>query len=169
MATLGTTATDGTGSYAAINLLVVSGPYTAPTNGTLGSISMSVNSFASSTPIRGVVFNDSSGTPSTLVGATAEATITGNGVKTVSITGSLVSGHAYWLGFWNSTPGYQIDYIATGNNQFQTLTYASTGDPSPGSWSSSADDYVVYVTYTVPGTTFAQAVSASIGVKAPRS
>ena len=99
MATLGYTTVGGTGGGGVANQFEVAGPFTAASSGTLTDMTFSGASNAGTVHVTMGVYNDSAGSPGTLLATSAEITVNNTTPQlwTGAISGSIVSGQAYWI------------------------------------------------------------------------
>jgi formylglycine-generating enzyme required for sulfatase activity len=153
MATLGYTSVGASDSFGlAENFVFAAGPYTASENGTIDSVSVRTGSAVGITL---GVYNDSSGTPGTLVADSAGGTSTSGGWTTQAVSGSLVSGQAYWVA-WNTSVASDFKYDTPASQQIEFAASAYSAGTLPGSFPGSPTEvtnrqYSAYITYTPGG------------------
>jgi hypothetical protein len=157
--TFGNTSPGAPLSASAVNLERVV-HFVAPATGTATSLSMYVGGTGATgqETVRGVLYSDSGGAPSGLLGTTSEITVNGTDAaswRTISFTAGvpITAGASYWFGAWaGGTAGAMQLYggSCTACRQYTTFPYSSTGSPmSP--WSGGTVDgleFAFYVTYT---------------------
>lgn len=126
---------------------------------TLTSVSLLPYSTSGSIQLRPVVYADSSGTPSTLLGSGSIVTaMTANTVKTMPLTSSisLTAGTRYWLGFMTDIQVINGLYrqSSTANDRIGTSTFAS-GAPGTAPSMSTAFESAIFGAVTISGNNWA--------------
>lgn len=142
MATLGA-ASKGVSNAQASAGFLIGNIYQATAAGTVTDLVMNIKGSTSSgddQKFRPVIYNCSnSTTPSTLLAAGTEATVTslGDVQTTFSISATLVLGNYYLIGIWSGPLATGVTfaspwYSTTGGSlgYFSAMTYASTGNPT---------------------------------------
>lgn len=153
MSDLGYTSIGGSGSALSDGTLVGFGPYTAPSSGTITSVSVYTDV---AVPATVGVYVDSGGSPGALLAQSTGGTSTAGGWTTFSVTGSLVSATDYWIGFENGTSGITFVYDAGthGLAYYTGLSYSAGNLPDPfqpGFFTAASRDYSGYITYIAIG------------------
>ncbi|KKN05487.1 hypothetical protein LCGC14_1086940 [marine sediment metagenome] len=153
--TFGITAEGGSTRTYYDDYLALSGPFTAPENGTMDSIACFGTNSASGQDIKAGVYNDDGG-PTTMIDGETESVSVGTWTNDWSpeftCSGTIVNGSGYW-GALNVNDNFTIDYAEgnPGNWEYVGLPYANafpdpySGGP-PGTYI-----YTYRLTYTAVG------------------
>lgn len=153
--TLGNAVIGGTagGGFAA-NFVGALGPYTASENGTITEVCLWTTDIADITL---GVYNSSAGVPTTLVADSAGGLSALTGWTCQPVSGSLVSGSTYWVGFNTDTDG-QVYKYDVGSKALKYKSSAYVSGTLPGTFGTedgqaTSRDYSAYITYTATGGT----------------
>ena len=148
MATLGKTDIGGNAGAMNPNIEWAAGPYLAPENGTITSISIYASSVGGGSTRFGVWKDDGTGNPGDLVAESASSTLA-SGWMTFSASGVIEAGESYYIGHlsnnnlggvWGGT-AKEIVYKA------KTFGNLSNPFPSSGTTTVGSRNYSMYFTY----------------------
>ena len=150
---------------------LIANEFTAPTTGSLSSLSAYVGSGGGvdSSPYNQfqlAIYANSSGTPGAYVASTAVGTLNSSAAwDTLPITASLTAGTSYWIVYWSNAPGtgsnsYNcVPYGGTSNGYYATSTFGSGADNGmPATFPGGAVNNVehsLYATYAAQGVSIA--------------
>ncbi|MFF7457470.1 Ig-like domain-containing protein [Kitasatospora sp. NPDC008115] len=127
---------------------------TGSSGGTVGSISVYVESVdaAPGNRFQTAVYQDDGGSPGALLASSATATIAGPGWNTVPVTATLAANTPYWLAYNTNGSGPSVNNLRY--RPGGTSAYGNGGQPF-GSWpatvgpvSTSPTSFSIYATYT---------------------
>lgn len=106
MATIGYTTIGGSTDYDPLDYMEITGPFLKTGTETTSVMSAYIQAATVlNAPTRGVIYNDSSGTPGTLVTTSTEVIIVGGAATAwvdfpLPAVPTLTNGSSYWLGIW---------------------------------------------------------------------
>lgn len=116
---------------------------------------------------RGVIYDDSSNTPNSVIAITAPASIVADSFVNLPFVSSfnLNSGN-YWLGVMANGTALTSTDVAGPNRIATGITYPTPPSPFPGGAAStfSANQKTIYATYTVPSTLTVRGTAILIGI-----
>jgi trimeric autotransporter adhesin len=169
--TMGYTTIGGTQDSGSANL-INAGQYTAPSTGTIASLSVFIGNNVDGTNDHyqmALYADDGSNTPDTYIASTNVGTITANSWNTLPIsdgTASVTSGTKYWISYWTDTanasdnsPNFDSGVVPNHYYAYTTgVTFGSGADngmpatfPTPTSDASTSNYHSVYATFSDPG------------------
>lgn len=157
MATLGKTTSGGTAENWPANYVLISGPYVAIENGTINDVQLRVStSGGASQVMRGVVYEGASGSTAALVATSSEITVAAFQTPawyTCPISsGSIISGHSYWVG--RETGTNQSEILLAGGSSGDSYYIANTYPTAPATMTGATaytDMIDAYLDYTPGG------------------
>lgn len=153
MATLGTTSVGiATLSGWAANFLTAFGPFTATEDGAITAAAIYTAGNTGVLMTLGI-YNDNAGVPGTLVCESAEVSIVPGDWTTAVVTGALVNGSKYWVGY--NLAGSTFEDLKYDSDAVLTMKYVSSAysagvlpDPFPSSSDFGPKKVSAYLTYT---------------------
>lgn len=172
MATLGATTSQASErTFPTNNILFSTAAVTASESGTITGMSAFVKSLdVGSEVFRIVLYEDVAGEPVTFVAASVEGTVAPGDTewtrKDLSASGSIVSGHDYWLGVWCGDTNAQgsLSVSVWSSTRYIGVSYHSTNSPGDLGSAPAAGTAVIaaYVTYTADPPTVTTAPISNI-------
>ncbi len=148
MATLGKTDIGGNPGAMNPNIEWAAGPYLAPENGTITSISIYASSVGGGSTRFGVWKDDGTGNPGELVAESASSTLAAPGWMTFVASGVIENGESYYIGHLsNNNLGGAYD-SGTKEIVFKAKTFGNLSNPFPsGTTTVGSRNYSMYFTY----------------------
>lgn len=127
--------------------LWLTGPFTASNSGSLDNIYLYTNN--SGVNVKLCIYDDLAGSPNVLIASTDELVSEAGGWISAAITGNIVAGKSYWIGWLHDTTTLSMAYDASLTTKYVARDYdLGFPDPHSGGSANLSREYPAYVEYS---------------------